>query len=354
MNLGDLGSEGICAGYFPDDCDDVTLAWGLGSYRYTFYGETLDEVDQSSNSMIFGPEGWLGTACSACNQYLPEPEEINQIMAGLWRDTHPGTGGQGEFYGSLLTGLLANPADAVFYGNWQDVGQFGDPTITSRHAIAIVLDGQSEPAGRIYYIYDDITGDLTTNGFTVGVENKTGDMGETWGYAPCLGGSCLYHDPEGSPPANGTTLRLDPFIAGGDYIKTFTYQVEITADVGTLLTNRAEVTSTSPDPEVASMSAIADVSVIEVPPTWYLYLPVIVKATEPTDSTRPKRATGSDPVALFVLAQFSRQTAGSQTLQYPPKPTVNLSTWTINILLGESFGPRSGQASVSRVSGGGG
>ncbi|NIV40582.1 MAG: hypothetical protein GWN58_67650, partial [Anaerolineae bacterium] len=179
MNLGDLGFGGICADYFPDDCDDVNLIWGLGSYRYTFYGETLDEVNQSSNSMIFGPEGWLGTACSACPQHMPEPEEINQIMAGLWRDVLPGAAGQGECYGGLLTGLLDDPADAVFYGNWHDVGQFDYPEITSSHAIAIVLDGQSEPAGRIYYIYDDITGDLTTHGFAVGVENKNGDMGET-------------------------------------------------------------------------------------------------------------------------------------------------------------------------------
>ncbi|MGC9336406.1 MAG: hypothetical protein ACP5JJ_19895, partial [Anaerolineae bacterium] len=277
VNLGDdpFYSPGICATYFSDDCDDVVLSWDLGSYRYTFYGETLDEVDQSSNSMIFGPAGWLGSACSACNQFLPEPEEINQVLAGLWRDVHPGSGGQGEFYGSLLTGLLENQSDMVFYGNWHDVGQYGDATITTRHAIAIVLDGQSEPAGRIYYIYDDITGDLTANGYTVGVENKTGDMGETWAYAPCDGSACIYHDPFGSPPANGTTLRLDPVLATGNYTKTFTYQVQVTAGAGTLLTNRAEVSSTSPDPEAVRMWAMADVSVTDSPPTWSLYLPVI-------------------------------------------------------------------------------
>jgi uncharacterized repeat protein (TIGR01451 family) len=279
VNLGDppISAPGICAEYFSTGCDEALLTWTLGTDSYTFYGETLTEVNQTSNSMIVGPEGWSPTDCIACNQYLPEPAATNQVLAGLWRDAHPGTGGQGEFYGLLLSGLLANPDDVVFYGNWHDVGQFEALSITSRHAIAIVLNGQSEPAGRIYYIYDDITGDLTTNGFTVGVENKTGDMGETWAFAPCDGDPCLYHDPEGSPPANGTTLRLDPFVASGDYVKTFTYQVEITADVGTLLTNWAEVTSTSPDPEVASMLAIADVSVIEVPPTWYLYLPSILK-----------------------------------------------------------------------------
>ena len=47
--------------------------------------------------------------------------------------------------------------------------------------------------------------------------------------------------------------------------------------VGTLLTNHAEVTSSSSDPEVASMWAIADVSVIETPPTWHIYLPLMRK-----------------------------------------------------------------------------
>ena len=277
LNLGTLGAPGICETYFSDDCDDVTIAWGLGTRSYTFYGETLTEVDQSSNSMIYGPEGWLGSACSACNQLLPEPTEINQVIAGLWRDVLAGSGGQGEFYGATLTGLLTNPADLVFYGNWHDVGQFDALEIRSSHAIAIVLDGQSEPAGRIYYIYGDITGDLTVNGFTVGVENKMGDMGETWAYAPCGGGACIPGDPVGSPPANGTTLRLDPVVASEDYIKTFTYQVQVTADVGTLLTNYVEVTSDSLDPEAALMSAMADVTVIETPPTWHLYIPVILR-----------------------------------------------------------------------------
>ena len=70
-------------------------------------------------------------------------------------------------------------------------------------------------------------------------------------------------------------MRLDPAYASEDYIKTFTYQVEITADIGTLLTNWAEVISDCVDPEVASMWASADVTVIEAPPMWDLYLPLI-------------------------------------------------------------------------------
>lgn len=281
VNLADLGASGICATYFPSDCDDVVLSWGISPESYTYYGETLDEVDQSSNSMIFGPEGWLGSACQACNQPLPHPDEINQVLAGLWRDTRPGKPpfAKGEFYGILLTGLLANPGDAVFYGNWHDVGQYGALSITSRHAIAIVLDGQSEPAGRIYYIYDDITGDLTTNGYTVGVENKYGDRGTTWAYAPCHGGSCIPSPPPpvGSPPANGTTLRADPVISGENYRRVFTYKARVTSDQAGVLTNKVEVTSNSPDPDAQGMWASADVSI----PPFFLHKEVFPRTQDP-------------------------------------------------------------------------
>jgi uncharacterized repeat protein (TIGR01451 family) len=256
VNLRDLGAPGICAAYFPKNCDDVALAWGLGTYRYTFYGETLDEILQSSNGMLFGRNGWLGVACHSCNQHFPQPVEINQVMAGLWRNARPGTGGQGEMYAARLTGLLSNPQDEVFYANWHDVAQSGDPTITASHAIAVVLNGQSEPAGRIYYIYDDIAGNLTSKGYTVGVEDRWGGRGTTWAFAQCTASGCIPHTAVGSPPANGTTLRLDPVLA-----KTFTYQVRVTAPSGALLTNVARATSTSSNAEAQATWAKADVSV---------------------------------------------------------------------------------------------
>jgi uncharacterized repeat protein (TIGR01451 family) len=261
LNLADWGAPGICATYFPTDCDDKAIVWGLGTERYTFYGETMDTIVQSSNEMLFGLDGWLGLACPACNQFLPQPVEINQIMAGLWRNGRPGITGGGEFYAGFMTGVLNNPEDEVFYANWHDVEQRGAPAITARHAIAVVLDGQSEPAGRIYYIYANITGNLAPYGYTVGVEDKHGERGTTWAFAQCSYASCIPHVPVGSQPANGTTLRLDPVTTGTDWFKTFTYQVRVTSPTGALLANVVRVTSNSPDPVAQSMWAAADVTV---------------------------------------------------------------------------------------------
>lgn len=279
VNLGDIGAQNLCE-LWGGDCDDTTVGWNLGANSYTFYGETLSQIRQNANGMFFGPEGWLGSACSACNQHMPEPTEVNQVIGGLWRDVdaryNPPVG-TGEWYGGyILTGLLPNPADEVFYGNWHEVGQYDDPTIVTSHGIAVVMDGQSEPAGRIYFIYDDTTPDLTINGYAVGVEDKYGLFGTTHSFTQCSGGPCIPHPPVGSPPADGTTLRFDPVYSSGDSVKTFTYQATVTAEAPDLLTNVVEVTSDSPDPEAQDMWAIADVSVVG---------PIlsITKAVQPVD-----------------------------------------------------------------------
>jgi hypothetical protein len=191
-------------------------------------------------------------------------------MAGLWRDIDM-SGGVGDWYAAVITGLLSNPADKVFYVNWHNAGQFGAPLTTSRNAIAIVLDGQSEPAGRIYFIYDDITnGDkLNSEGFSIGVENKTGTEGLTYAFAPCLSASCVAAEAVGSLPADGTTLRLDPAIVGGSSARIFTYRVEVTAVPPSLITNTVTATSDGPASELV---ALADLLV-----EYRVYLPLVYK-----------------------------------------------------------------------------
>ena len=132
----------------------------------------------------------------------------------------------------------------MFYVNWHNAAQLGNPFLTTRHAIAIVLDGQSEPAGRIYLIVNDITNPaaLTAAGYTIGVENSTGTVGVTHAFARCQDTPCINHVPVGNLPTNGTTIRLDPAIVSNN-AKVFTYQVRVTGDVGDLLTNEVIVTS---------------------------------------------------------------------------------------------------------------
>ncbi|MCP5099696.1 MAG: hypothetical protein GY943_29435, partial [Chloroflexi bacterium] len=238
INLGDLvGPPDELCGLFSD-CDEATAVFNLGSDSITFFGDTLTTLNVSTNGLIFGSDGLTGSACLACPQAFPNPIELNQVIAGLWRDIDM-SGDNGQWYGAILTGLLDNPADKVFYANWHDAGQFANPSLTSRHAIAIVLNGQSEPAGRIYVIVNHISDPdaLVAAGYAIGVENKEGGSGVTHAFAPCHEPACIFGSTMGFPPLPGTTLRFDPATVGGPNGKLFTYQVQITADVDTLLSN---------------------------------------------------------------------------------------------------------------------
>jgi uncharacterized repeat protein (TIGR01451 family) len=246
---------------FGGSCDEAVVTVPIAGDTYTFYGEVLDEVKILSNGMLMGPEAYTNLSfCGYCNAFLPEPAEPQQSMAGLWSDYNP-SNGAGAWYISLLTGLLDNADDLVMYANWHDVPYWGVPTLTSRFGIAVVMDGQSEPAGRIYYIYDNVPAGLSTRGYTVGVEDKAGEWGTTHAFRQCSDPSCIPHAAVGDLPANGTTLRLDPVVSGDNYLKSFTYQARITTAGPAVLTNMVEVTSDSSDPDAQAMWARADVSV---------------------------------------------------------------------------------------------
>ncbi len=238
INLGQLTTpaDDLCDLF--TECDEETAVFNLGSESITFFGETQTTLNLSTNGFIFGSDGLTGATCTACPHPFPNATEPNQLIAGLWRDIDM-SGGNGQWYGAILTGLLDNPADKVFYANWHDAAQFGNLFLTSRHAIAIVLDGQSEPAGRIYLIIEHISDGnaLTNTGFTVGVENKAGTIGNTIAFAPCHDSPCIAHGTIGSLPTSSSSYRLDPAIVAGENGLTFRYQVQVTGDVGELLSN---------------------------------------------------------------------------------------------------------------------
>lgn len=225
-------------------CDEVTAVFDLAGdgYSVPFYDKTITQLNVSSNGLIY-TEAAPPSACLACPQHLPSLTQPNGLIAGFWRDVDM-SNGDGHFYADMLVGLLDNPSDVVFYANWQDVAQFGNPFQLSAHAVAIVPEGQSEPAGRIYFLYDYIAGHaaMWESGFSIGVESGDGARGHTISFAPCPDAFCQHAPRTGELPVFDATLRLDPGIVPGPNGKTFSYQVRILAEPGEIVGNSVTAT----------------------------------------------------------------------------------------------------------------
>jgi hypothetical protein len=179
----------------------------------------------------------------------------------------------GRFHAAIISGLIEG--HDVFYAQWHDAPQSGDPDLTARHAIALLLNGDGSQAGHVFFIYDNISdpAQMVAEGYTIGVADKLGARGVTYAYAPCCGDG---QPQQGYPPAAGTTLHLRPVLFGADdYSRTFSYQALVNAPVPETIASTAVVTSSSPDPALATAWSTHYLYV-----RWQTYLPLTIGGGE--------------------------------------------------------------------------
>lgn len=247
LDLADFGAVNLCDDFIAagSDCDDVTVTFNLGvnGYRFTFYGQTLSQITLSSNGLALGAV----PVAHSQNQWLPEPTSPSYLLAGLWRDVDMTAAGR--WHAAIVTGLVAD--HDVFYAQWHNAPDASDPDLTTRHAIAVILNGGAL-SGHAFFIYDNVSDParLVARGYTIGVEDKLGMRGATHAYAACCGDS---RPPRGYPPAPGTALHLMPvmFGAGNAYSRTFSYEAVVNAQVPETVANTAFYASDSPDPALS-------------------------------------------------------------------------------------------------------
>ncbi|MCA9946751.1 MAG: DUF11 domain-containing protein [Anaerolineales bacterium] len=280
LDLATFGAVNLCDDFIAngESCDDVTVTFNLGVNGYTtnLYGELLSQLTVSANGLILAPE----TAVSdlyAHNQWLPDEATPGFVLAGLWRDVDMGGGDappNGRFHAAIISGLVEG--HDVFYAQWHDAPQSGDPDLTARHAIALLLNGDGSQAGHVFFIYDNISNpaQLVAQGYTIGVADKLGARGVTYAYAPCCGDG---QPPQGYPPAAGTTLHLRPVLFGAenDYSRTFSYEAVVNAPVPETIASTAVVASSSPDPALATAWSTHYLYV-----RWQTYLPLAIGRDE--------------------------------------------------------------------------
>ncbi|MCB8980749.1 MAG: DUF11 domain-containing protein [Ardenticatenaceae bacterium] len=280
LDLAAFGAANLCDEFIAngESCADVTVTFNLGVNGYTtnLYGEVLSQLTVSSNGLILAPE----TAVSdpyAHNQWLPDAATPGFVLAGLWRDVDMGggdAGPNGRFHAAIISGLIEG--HDVFYAQWHDAPQSGDPDLTARHAIALLLNGDGSQVGHVFFIYDNIANpaQMVAQGYTIGIADKLGARGVTYAYAPCCGDD---RSPQGYPPAAGTTLHLRPVLFGNDndYSHTFSYEAVVNAPVPETIASTAVVTSNSPDTALATAWSTHYLYV-----RWQTYLPLAIGGSE--------------------------------------------------------------------------
>ncbi len=247
LDLANFGAANLCDAFVSGggDCDDVTVTFNLGASgtSFTLYGQTLYQITLSSNGLALG----AAPVTHGHNQWLPDATAPSYLLAGLWRDADMTAAGR--WHAAIVTGLVAG--HDVFYAQWHDAPHADDPDLTARHAIALVLDGGTLD-GHAFFIYDNVSNpaEMVVRGYTIGVEDRLGQRGATFAYAPCCGHP---QPPRGAPPAPGTTLHLFPALLGAasSYSRTFSYEAAVHARVPEMVANTAFYRSDSPDPALA-------------------------------------------------------------------------------------------------------
>lgn len=248
LDLADFGAVNLCDDFIATggDCDDVMVTFNLGinDYQANLYGEEMTEVTITSNGLALVSKAPPNNPTDPHNQWLPDSTPPGYLLAGLWREGDMTNGGR--WHAAIISGWLAG--HDVFYAQWHNAPHKQDPDLTVRHAIAIILNGDSNHVGHAYYIYDNVSNpaQAINLGYTIGLEDKLGTRGVTWAYAPCCGDPV---PPQGYPPPPGTTLHLQPILFGidNDYARTFTYQVEVDGVVPEMIANTVYAASNSND-----------------------------------------------------------------------------------------------------------
>lgn len=275
LDLAQFGAVDLCASFIEagQDCDDVSVTFNLGinGYHTFLYGEKVTQFVVNANGIVLAGDVADRVVFSGDNQWLPDANAPNLLLAGLWRDVDMGGVTEvqnGRFHAAILQGLVEG--QDIFYAQWHDAPHDDDPNLTARHAIAIPLQHVAsetrKPVGdQLYFIYENVSDSdaITVHGYTIGLEDRVGRRGVTYAYA----GEA--HEQQGHPPPAGTTLQLRPVLFGTQrpFQRTFTYDAVVHAQVPQTIVNTAVVTTNN--------SAIHAWATHYLQVRWQTYLPFL-------------------------------------------------------------------------------
>ncbi len=199
------GGFGTALNLGDDDTRTVTLP-----FQFVFYGQPHNMISICSN-------GWIamGTTSSRSfsNRNIPNTSEPNDMIAGVWDDLNPRTGGTVAYgYDSLKH---------VFVIEWNNVAHYGSSS--SRETFEIILyDPTYYPTatgdGPIAVMYKT---EPSQNDYTVGIENSQGTIGLQYYYDGTI-------DPHGFPITDSFALYFStgaPSVDEGEFNRPLTLEL---------------------------------------------------------------------------------------------------------------------------------
>jgi hypothetical protein len=167
---------------------------------FTFGTESYSRIGMTSNGYaVIG--GGDATDVEFIPQALPDPARPNNVLAPFWTDLNPATGPAGS---GLLAGVLTDGADTWLVLEWDRVPTFGTAQLQT-FQIWIQTDAES-----VTYAFGLVTGTGSSDGLTVGAENRDGSSGVMLGSVPATGNDFTI---VASPPVPGgsVTVTYDAF-----------------------------------------------------------------------------------------------------------------------------------------------
>lgn len=198
--------------------DDAVGPLAIG-FPFRFYGQTYTELYIGSNGLIsFG-----GGVTDYSNQYLPDEEPPNNLIAIQWDDLNPSA------RGAIAYQTMGQAPHRSLVVTFQDVPHYYD---SYPQTFQVIL---YEGSDRIRLQYRSVPGDGDGNSATVGWENADGSKG----FSYVFNGSG-----PGFPLHDGLAVLLEPPSEGQFGETSIPFQVRVREDTpcGTVLVNRAFLT----------------------------------------------------------------------------------------------------------------